>query len=86
VLVTGVVGTVQEITTQQGHGTLGEYVGLLGPFTLVDGVQGWLFGAEPSAGVVLHGNLVGAAHLVTTLVVVAGCFGALLLRYRKVAS
>jgi ABC-2 type transport system permease protein len=86
VVVTGVVGTVQEIATQQGHGTLAEYLGIAGPFTLVDGVQEWLFHAEAAAGVVLHGNLVGAAHLVAALGVIAGCFGALLLRYRKVLS
>jgi ABC-2 type transport system permease protein len=86
VLLTGVVGTVQEIATQQGHGTLAEYLGMVGPFSLVDGVQVWLFHAEPVSGVALHGNLVGTAHTVAVLGLIAGCFGVLLLRYRKVLS
>ena len=43
---TAVSGVTQGIAQEQGATTLAGYGGLIGPFTLVDGVQVWLFGTE----------------------------------------
>jgi len=58
---------------------------LISPFTLVDGVQHALLGAKTSLPADPPGTVGALVFLVVTVLVVAGCFGALLLRYRKVS-
>ena len=82
-VLTAVVGVVQGIAAETGHHDLAGYVGVLAPFSLVDGVQVWLFDAEPSAAFRPPGTLGGVAHLVATIATIAACFGILALRYRK---
>lgn len=86
VLLTGVVGVVQGIAMEAGQVTLSGYAGLFAPISLVDGVQVWLFDAETSSVVGPPGTVGGLVYLAVTLAVIAACFGALLLRYRKVLS
>lgn len=81
----GVQLAAQEIALDQGADTLAGYLGLLSPFTLVDGVQSSLLGADsilPASPPEATGALVFA--LVTVLVIV-GSFASLLQRYRKVS-
>ena len=77
--------TVQGIAASQGEDTIVYYAGLFSPFTLVDGVQVWLFGGEVSEGVQRPGTLVGAVFLAVTAAVIAGSYALLLLRYRRVS-
>jgi len=86
VLLTGVVGVVQGIAMDEGLRTLSEYVGVLAPISLVDGVQVWLFDAEPSSAVGPPGTVGGLVYLAAALGVICACFGVLLLRFRKVLS
>lgn len=86
VLLTGVVGVVQGIAMDEGLRTLSEYVGVLAPISLVDGVQVWLFDAEPSSVVGPPGTVGGLVYLAAALGVICACFGVLLLRFRKVLS
>jgi ABC-2 type transport system permease protein len=60
------------------------WIGLFSPMTLVDGVQVWAFGAEPSTPAGPTSDVAGVVFLAVTLVVVALCYGALSARYRRV--
>jgi ABC-2 type transport system permease protein len=86
VLLTGVAGIVQGLAMEAGQRTLAGYAGLFAPISLVDGVQVWLFDAETSSAAGPPGTVGGLVYLATTLAVIAACYGALLLRYRKVLS
>jgi ABC-2 type transport system permease protein len=86
VVLTGVAGTLQGLAIDAGRATLAGYAGLTGPFTLVDGVQAWLLHAEPPSPAGPPGTGGGLVFLAATLAVVAGCYGVLLLRYRKAMS
>lgn len=81
----GVQGAVQGIAAAQGEDTVAGYAGLLSPFTLVDGVQSALLGADTALPAGPPGTAGAVVFLVVTVLVVAGCLGALLLRYRRVS-
>ncbi len=79
-----VVSTIQGISLDSGHGTVGEVAGLFSPYTLVDGVQVFLFGSPAATPTPPVGTGMGLTYLLATVVMVLGSLGALLLRYRKV--
>ncbi|MGZ4639285.1 MAG: ABC transporter permease, partial [Actinomycetes bacterium] len=58
---------------------------LLSPFTLVDGVQHALLGADTVLPEGPPGTIGALVFLAATVLVVGGCFGVLVLRYRKVS-
>lgn len=70
-----------------GNPALAGYLGVFSPVTLVDGVQ-YLVLDAPHSGVEPPpaGVLGAAAYLLAYILTVAGSFGLLLLRYRKVAG
>jgi ABC-2 type transport system permease protein len=69
---------------EQGDMTTAGWLGLFSPMTLVDGVQVWAFGAESSVPAAPQDDATGFVFTLVTLVVIAGCFGTLVRRYRKV--
>ncbi|MGW7275613.1 ABC transporter permease [Streptomyces sp. NPDC054864] len=81
----GAVSTVQAIAYEQGSTDAIAWLGLFSPITLIDGVQSAFLGATsafpggegPSSGT-------GAVYVIVVLALIAGCYGALLRRYRKV--
>lgn len=84
------VMSVQNVAYAQhssGHGSsrLGQVVGVFSPFTLVDGLQSWLFGSTASTPTPPEGAGMGSLFVVVTLAVVAGSVLAMLLRYKKAA-
>ena len=81
----GVQGAVQGIADHENQDTFAGYAGLFSPFTLVHGVQSSLLGAENQLPEGPPGALGGAVFLAVVVGVVAACFGALLLRYRRVS-
>ena len=81
----GVSGTIQGIAEHAGNYTTAGYAGLISPFTLVDGVQTWAFGAKSSTISHPHGTTGGIVFVLVTIALVAGCYGLLVLRYRKVS-
>ena len=81
----GVQGAVQGIADNENQDTFAGYAGLFSPFTLVHGVQSSLLGAENQLPEGPPGALGGAVFLAVVVGVVAACFGALLLRYRRVS-
>ncbi|NLG21241.1 MAG: ABC transporter permease [Actinomycetales bacterium] len=83
---TGVVSAVQAITSQQGNETAGLVVGLLSPFSLVDGVQAELLGGQSSFMVPPDTTGWGLLYLVVCLAVVAAGLWLLVRYYRKQAG
>jgi len=81
-----VVSSIQGIAVDQHEDTLGQAAGLFSPFTLVDGLQHWAFGAPGSTAAPPEGAGMGVAFLLVTLLAMAGSVGGLLLRYRKAGS
>lgn len=83
----GGVNTVAGILQSFGNETAAGYLGLFSPISLVDGVQSLALGADYSGVEAPPDGLLGTAiYFVWLTIVVLGCFGLLLLRYRKVAS
>jgi ABC-2 type transport system permease protein len=92
----GVGGTIRGIAESQGSSevvngvvqdpsTVAGYAGLISPFTLVDGVQTWAFRAKSSIDMDPPGTTGGIVFVLVTIAIVAGCFGLLSLRYRRVS-
>ncbi|WP_055568278.1 ABC transporter permease [Streptomyces atriruber] len=81
----GAVSTVQAIAYDQGSTDAITWLGLFSPITLIDGVQTAFLGATsafpggegPTSGV-------GVVYVLVVLGLIAGCYGALMRRYRKV--
>lgn len=81
----GAVSTVQAIAFEQGSTGAITWLGLFSPITLIDGVQTAFLGATsafpggegPSTGV-------GVIYVLVVLGLIAGCYGAMMRRYRKV--
>ena len=81
----GLQGAVQGISAQEGRDTVTGYSGLISPFTLVDGVQNVFLGAESVLPIGPPGTVGALVFLGVTVLLIAGCFGTLLMRYRKVS-
>ncbi|MFE2987917.1 ABC transporter permease [Streptomyces sp. NPDC059262] len=81
----GAVSTVQAIADSQDNGGAITWLGLFSPVTLIDGVQTAFLGAT-SAFPGGHGPSTGqgVVYLLVVLGLMAGCYGLLMRRYRKV--
>jgi ABC-2 type transport system permease protein len=77
------VVAVQGIALYYNNNTLAGYLGLLSPFTLADGVQIALVNAPTSTPAAPPGGVGQVVFVAVAVVLVAGCFGLLLRRYRK---
>jgi ABC-2 type transport system permease protein len=76
---------IQGIADHENSDTIAGYAGLISPFNLVDGVQTWAFGAKSSTISPPPGTTGGLVFVLVTIALVAGCYGLLVLRYRKVS-
>ena len=86
-LVVGLVSAIlQGVAVDTNHPTLAGYLGAISPFTLVDGVQVWLFGAVPNSPQGPPGHLGGPVFLLLTLAEIAASYALLQARYRRVAQ
>ena len=82
-----VVATIQVIAMEgSGSPALAQVVGLFSPFTLIDGVQAWVFGGKASTPAPPEGAGMGILFCATTLAVIAGSLGAMMLHYRKAVA
>jgi ABC-2 type transport system permease protein len=85
-VLSGLQATVMALADEYGNGTFTGYTGLISPFTLVDGVAVGVLGADSSTGHGPPGALGAAVFTTVTVLLVAGCYGALVARYRKALS
>ena len=81
-----VVATIQGISYETGHETVGEVAGVFSPYTLFNGVMVFLFDAQEGTPTPPTGDAMGVFYLVATAVTILGSIGLVLLRYRKVAG
>jgi len=77
-------GIVAGIARDQGSRTGAGWAGLLSPYSLVDGVQVWLFGTPSATVAGPPGHAGGPVFALVTAAVVAVCYLLLLRRYRRV--
>ncbi|MET8134812.1 MULTISPECIES: ABC transporter permease subunit [unclassified Streptomyces] len=81
----GAVSTVQAIAFERSSGGAVPWLGLFSPITLIDGVQTAFLGASSAfPGEVGPSSGQGVVYLVVVLGLIAGCYGLLMRRYRKV--
>jgi ABC-2 type transport system permease protein len=86
VITYGAVSAVQGVADAQERYDVIGWLGLFSPITLIDGFSAWFLGATsafPNASGPPDG-LAGALYLLVLVGLVAGCFGLLMRRYRKV--
>lgn len=81
-----VVSIIQGISFDTGHETVGEVAGLFSPYTLVNGVQVFLFDSQESTATPPTGTGMGLAYLAATAVTILGTVGAMLARYRRIPT
>ena len=81
----GVSGTVQGISQDQGNDTLSGWAGLISPFGIVDGVQVWAFGATSSVVEGPPGTVGGPVFALVAVALIAACYALLVRRYRRVS-
>ena len=79
-----VVSSIQGIGTANGHDTVAQSAGVFSPYTLVNGLQVYLFDSPTGMPTTPTGDGVGLLHVLAVLVVLLGSVGAMLWRYRKV--
>lgn len=84
-VVAGVQGMTADIAWMEGAETTAQWLSLLSPFTLADGVQATLLGAEAAMFTAPDQVVQGLVFLAAAVLFIAGSFGALLLRYRRVS-
>lgn len=81
-----VVTTIQGIAVGSGHEVVGEVAGLFSPYTLINGLQVFLFDSPDATPTPPDGTAMGLLYVVATALTILGAIGGLLLRYRRVES
>ena len=81
-----VVATIQGVSFDSGHRAVGEVAGLFSPYTLVNGVQVYLFGSPAATPTPPSSDVMGIVYLLVVVLTVLGSLAALMARYRKVRS
>lgn len=79
-----VVSTVQGIALDSGNDRVGEVAGLFSPYTLVNGVQVFLFDSPVATPTPPTGDAMGVVYLAATALTVLGSLGILIARYRRI--
>ena len=82
----GLQAAVQGMADEFGNDVFSGYAGLISPYTLVDGVSAGVLGAESSIGQAPPGALGSAVFTAVLVLLVVGCYSALVVRYRKALS
>ncbi|MDQ1069366.1 ABC transporter permease subunit [Streptomyces canus] len=81
----GAVSTVQAIADAQGSSSAVPWIGLFSPVTLIDGLQSAFLGASSAfPGAVGPSSGEGVVYVLAVLGLIAGSYGLLMRRYKKV--
>jgi ABC-2 type transport system permease protein len=78
--------SLQALTLDDGHRSLAGYLGLISPFSLVDGVQVWALRATSNSAIGPPGTAGGIVFVLVTVAVVAACFALMQARYRRLVN
>jgi ABC-2 type transport system permease protein len=81
-----VVASIQGISEEAGSDSVGEVAGLFSPYTLINGVQVFLFDSPEATPTPPTTDGMGILYLVATALTVLGSVGAMLARYRRVTA
>jgi ABC-2 type transport system permease protein len=85
-VLSGIQLAVRGMATEFGSDTFSGYTGLLSPYTLVDGVVTGVLGAKSSVGQGPPDAVGTIVFVACTVLLVLGCYAALVARYRKALS
>ncbi len=85
-VLSGLQAAVMAMADEFGNEVFSGYTGLISPYTLVDGVVTGVLGAESSIGQEPPGALGAAVFTAVAVLLVVGCYAALVVRYRKALS
>lgn len=80
-----VVASIQGIAFGSGNDAVGEVAGIFSPYTLVNGLQYYLFDTPRATPTPPEGTAMGLLYVAATLAMVLGSAAALVARYRKVS-
>jgi ABC-2 type transport system permease protein len=81
-----VVSIIQGISLDTGHESVGEVAGLFSPYTLINGLQVFLFDSQQATPTPPTSTGMGLAYVAATALVVVGTVAAMLARYRKIPT
>jgi ABC-2 type transport system permease protein len=81
-----VVSIIQGISFETGHETVGEVAGLFSPYTLINGLQVFLFDSPEATPTPPSSDAMGVLYLAVTGLTILGATGAMLERYRRVSA
>jgi ABC-2 type transport system permease protein len=81
-----VVSIIQGISIDTGHETVGQVAGLFSPYTLINGLQVFLFDSQQSTPTPPTGTGMGLAYVAATCLIVLGTVAAMLARYRRIPT
>ena len=81
-----VVSIIQGISFETGHETVGEVAGLFSPYTLITGLQVFLFDSPEANPTPPSSDAMGVLYLAVTGLTILGATGAMLARYRRVSA
>ncbi len=82
-VLSGLQATVMALAVEFGDATFMGYTGLISPFTLVDGVVSGVLGAQSSIETGPPGALGATVFSGLVVLLVVGCYAALVARFRK---
>jgi ABC-2 type transport system permease protein len=80
-----VVASIQGIAFGTGHERVGEVAGIFSPYTLVNGVQRFLFDSPAATITPPTGTAMGLLYVAASLAFLLGSVGALVARYRNIS-
>ncbi|MDQ4054011.1 MAG: ABC transporter permease [Actinomycetota bacterium] len=81
-----VVATIQGIAEEVDSNALGEVAGLFSPYTLVNGLQVYLFDSPEATPTPPTTDGMGVLYVLATALTLLGSVGAMLARYRRVTT
>ena len=85
-VLSGLQAAVMAMADEFGNDVFSGYTGLMSPYTLVDGVVAGVLGADSSIEQGPPGVVGAAVFSAVVVLLVAGCYAALVARYRKALS
>jgi ABC-2 type transport system permease protein len=81
-----VVATIQGISAENDHGTVGQVAGLFSPYTLVNGVQVFLLDSPAATPTPPVGAEIGGLYLAVTAFTIMASATAMLRRYQRISG